>query len=72
MLEHVQQEPSFAVEGHLYRDRRGRHYYVFTAGTGTVWSAAAVNDRGTFGDFLVRASSSREDCVRALDVALGD
>jgi hypothetical protein len=71
VLEHVQQETSFVLEGHRYRDDRGRDFFVFTAGNGSVWSAAAVNSEGTFGDFLVRAADSRVDCVQQLESALG-
>lgn len=66
-LHHVQQVPTFTVEGHLYETDNGRRrFYVFTAGDGSVWSATEPEPNRSLGKYLVRFASSRSECVKQL------
>ncbi|MGE0363751.1 MAG: hypothetical protein AB7R67_23780 [Vicinamibacterales bacterium] len=70
-LRHVEQVPTFVVEGHLYESNDGRQFYVFTAGDGSVWTATEPEGRNV-GRYLVGAASSRSECVNKLARVLED
>jgi hypothetical protein len=65
-LHHVEQVPTFIVEGHLYESDDGRRFYVFTAGDGSVWSATEPEANRSLGNYLVRLASSKNDCLAQL------
>ena len=64
-LRHVEQIPTFVVEGHLYESKDGRQFYVFTAGDGSSWCATQPDGRN-IGRYVVPHAPTRAACVKQL------